>query len=131
MAKYKGQLFPRDNRYSQDTGLPKRYRIPKEMVRMLGQGKMIVFDLKNFVVSATGRVVFSVFDGSFGPVLPGDQGFAVTMAGTVSYTAAGRYTFSTNQTLKADVEIVADVDDTGAAASQSVDFELWATVLTD
>ena len=131
MSKFKGQLFPRFNRACEATGAAKRYRIPKENVRMLGQGKSVVFDLMVYQTSTTGRVTFYVFDGCFGALLPGDGGYLVSMSGTTAFTAAGRYTFSTNQTLKADVEIVADVDDTGAAGVESVEFELWATVYTD
>lgn len=82
MAKFKGMIFAREFRESLANGAARRYRMPQELVRMLGQGKALTFHGRVYTRTPTGQVSFYGYHGCHGNDLPVDAGFPLTFSGT-------------------------------------------------
>lgn len=137
MEKYKGQLWVRDARESQsNAGASRRFRLPPELVRMLGQGDRVYFHGRVYSRDPNAQVKFSVWTGCLGKELPADSGINVkvdtptlTNQADVTVNTVGTFLLWTAGDLMADVEIVADVSDATATALVRIEFELWCTVV--
>ncbi len=144
MEKFKGQIWVRDTRESASNpaGGARRFRVPPELVRMLGQGSKLHFHGRIYSLDANAQVTFTVWTGCLGKEHPADSGIAVNLDSgaltnqpSIVVNTVGPFEFSTNpppatESLMADVEIVAEVSDATASAVVRIEFELWCTVIS-
>ena len=100
-----------------------------ELSKAMGQAKTLIFHGRVYSVSTTGRVIFKVSQNSFSGIAPRDDGTSVSTSGTTTYTAAGVISFAVTADTMFNVECTAEVDDTGAASTQSVEFSLDVTMI--
>ena len=129
MAKRRAQLFPRLDRESVSTGKVRVFSHADELSKAMGQAKTLIFHGRVYSVSTTGRVIFKVSQNSFSGIAPRDDGTSVSTTGTTTYTAAGVISFAVTADTMFNVECTAEVDDTGAASTQSVEFSLDVTMI--
>ncbi|NOY24674.1 MAG: hypothetical protein GXP62_02270 [Oligoflexia bacterium] len=128
--KYKVQVFERVTRLSESSGAVKSYPCRNEIIGALGQGDKIIFHGRVYDRSTTGRLGFVVNTGCMKEIRPFEDGFGVTLAGTYSsIDTTGAFTFETTVDFQHALDVVAQVEDSGAASPQSVDFEVWATII--
>ena len=132
MDKKKGLVFSLRVRESYNDGSAKKYRMPAELVRLLGAGAKVVCHGMVTSLTANGRLDFTVRHGCLGDARPLDEGFAPTLTGTYqNIQTAGNFTFTISGDLMAGVDIEASVIDKSGTpvALESVTFVLWASVL--
>lgn len=132
MAKYIGVIFPRKSRDSDQNAAARQYGIQAELRKTLGQAKSILFHGFVHGRSTNGRLGFAAYEGCLPGSSPSEDGFSVTPTGTYSaITTGGPFKFVVPGDFMGELEIIAKVDGTQAGNVESVEFELFATLLEE
>lgn len=141
MEKATGICFKREVRRSDTAGAPRRFRVTQEMVKAMGQGAKLFFHLRCYSTSTNAEAVFSVWTGCFDKELPADAGVRVKLRqgatgnlDEVTVSTTEDTIFETEaaideSVLMAGVELVVDVQASTGAAVESIEFEVWVTIV--
>jgi len=133
MAKKKALVFERSSRKSGPAGEVEKYRSNMNISRAMGQGDIVIFHGYVHTRTSNAKLAFEAKSGAFRNVPPAENGFATTLTGTFDgITALGPFTFRTSVTFDAVLDLVMKVsEDTPGSIQESVDAEVWCTVITD
>lgn len=130
MSKQTGVVFASAVRSSTPSGGVEKHRCAEDVQDLLGAAMSIWFegsiDLVQNGAGGTIKITFKGYHTCIPDALAGDVGPAIALTGTVVYTAAGKVAFQLNGPFMSKVEIVAEIETTGAATQSSASFVLYA-----
>ena len=136
MPKVKGELFPKRWYESEPNGGPRRYRIPRDRWRLLGQGEVLVIVLRVYNRDSNADVELRVYTGCMGDEAPAETGRVVKLTQGASsgllvvvVSSLGLTEAVTEDLLLADVEVTLDVKASSGGSQVRVEAESWTTLL--
>lgn len=130
MAKQTGEVFETGVRTSESNGAVKVHECAEEVRALLGAADEIWFEGNIDLLTGTNpRVTFKAYHTCRPGVTPLVAGNALTLTGTVQYTAAGPVKFLLSGPFMLDVEVVGEVESTNAAGQVNSVFSLRACTI--
>lgn len=134
MEKQTGQVFTSAVRASAVGGGIEKHRCASDVYELLGAGNSIWFegsiDLVQNGAGGTIKITFKAYHTCIPDAVPGDVGPAIALTGTVIYTAGGKIAFQLVGPFMSRVEIVAEIETTGAATQSFASFVLYACTIS-